>query len=207
MVCDAKQQGAEDDRARTGARLMVRPRGLVWLLAVLLLLAGTVSAQSAGGFARERGEDHDGGAGAQIALLAFVAAGAFVPLNLLRRLWLPRALAASRAGAASLAQAGTWLRRSGVNWHMVLGVVTLVAGTFHGLTARASNWELWAGMGGLLALLVLGAILRWRWLPPLARHRGLLLASKWGVTALSLALLLYGHATLRPEGVRFSLEG
>ena len=167
-------------------------------LVVVLLVAATAEAQVASNGTRFRGERPDQGPQAQLALLTFVVAGAFVPLNLARRVYVPKLLASRHEKSGELSRASGWLKRSGVWWHMGFGTVTLVVGTWHGLTARASNWELWAGMVLLAVLLVLGVILHWRLVPWLARRRALMFWSKWGVTLVALALLLYGHAIAHP---------
>gem|GEM_PF-4868853 len=172
-------------------------RAVALLLLALLVGSGLADAQATNAtFPRERGGERGGFPWAQVAMLTMVAGLVLVPLNLWRRALLPRLLAAGAKGKEDLVRAGAWLRGSGVNLHMVFGAATLVAGTVHGLTERRSNWELWAGMAGILALLVLGVTLRW--VPRLARHRAPALAAKWALTGLSLALLLYGHSLAHP---------
>jgi hypothetical protein len=167
-------------------------------LVVVLVVAATAEAQVTNGTTRFRGERPGQGPQAQLALVAFVVAGAFVPLNLARRLYVPKLLAARHEKSSELSRASAWLKKSGVWWHMGFGAATLAVGTWHGLTARASNWELWAGMALLAVLLVLGTVIHWRWVPWLARQRAAMFWTKWGVTLVALGLLLYGHAIAHP---------
>ena len=187
----------------TATTTMRAARVTALALTLLLVASGTVSAQTGGGNAtrfRDRaGGGNSGGPWAQPALIVLIVTLALVPLSLWRRFLAPR-WASARATAAvhDIKAVAAWSKKTGVDLHMIFGAATLVLGTLQGFTARSQNAYLWAGMIGIGILLLLGTIMHWRWIAPLARQRTFMFGAKWALTILSIALLLYGHSITRP---------
>lgn len=162
--------------------MLGRVAAILW--AALAFLAPLAAAQ-------EGSDVGEGNGLGSVALAFFIAASVFIPYNWVRRRFLLRWMRGRREATASLQRLHN---RALLPSHMVLGVVALGTGYWHGKTASASNSVLWTAIVVMAGLVVGGALLRWAWTPGSVRRAAYFLHAQWAMFFALVALLLVGHA-------------